>query len=227
MGVRLPRHKPRTLLGSLVYRLNQVLPGRLDIMLDLAAVTNRLAWDNAAAAGIDLWGPNEFLHQYIRPTDRVLEVGCGSGRVLSTIRAAERVGIDYDKKAIERGRTQYPELKLIHGEAREFLKTAGRFDVLILSHVLEHLDDPEEFLSSFVGKFQRTYVEVPDFDASPLNQVRILRRRNLIYQDADHVAEFDRTEIESLFQTVGLTILGSEFRWGAMRYWLTSEPTVG
>jgi len=41
--------------------------------------------------------------------------------------------------------------------------------------------------------------------------------------DGDHVAEFDRDELEALFKSVGLDILDREFRWGFMRYWLTPQ----
>ena len=227
MGVRLERRKPRNLLASLAYRLNRFLPlsrdRKLDLLLDSAAITNRLAMEHAAELGFNIWGENDFIHSRIRPTDRVLEIGCSSGRVLSTIEAAERVGVDYDEPAIERGKREHPEITFIGGEARDYLETAEPFDVLILSHVLEHLDDAEQFLRGLKNRFDRIYVEVPDFEVSPSNVVRLARNRDLIYTDADHVSEFDRDELEALFKAVGLKILDREFRWGAMRYWLTPQ----
>ena len=92
------------------------------------------------------------------------------------------------------------------------------FDVLILSHVLEHVDRPEEFLRSI--RASRIYVEVPDFDSTILNAVRLRRSRSWIYTDEDHVAEFDRDELEEMFRSCGLAVLDCEFRWGFLRYWL-------
>jgi len=227
MGVRLERRKPRNLLASLAYRLDRFLPfsrlQKLDFLLDAAAITNRLAMEHAAGLGLDIWGVNDFIHSRIKPTDRVLEIGCSSGRVLSAIQAADRVGVDQDKAAIERGRFEHPELTLVAGEARDYLETAAPFDVLILSHVLEHIDDPEQFLRAFAHRFDRIYVEVPDFEFTTNNAVRLARKRDLIYMDGDHVAEFDRDEIEDLFKSAGLGILDREFRWGFMRYWLTPQ----
>lgn len=227
MGVRLPRRKPRNFLASLAYKLDRLLPlsreKKLDLLLDAAAVTNRLAMEHASELGHNIWGENDFIHSRIKPTDRVLEIGCGSGRVLSTINALERVGVDYDTAAIERGKREHPELTLIVGEARNYLQTIGRFDVLILSHVLEHIDDPEQFLLTFGYRFDRIYVEVPDFEFTTNNSVRLARSRDLIFMDGDHVAEFDRDELEVLFKTVGLRILDREFRWGFMRYWVGSR----
>lgn len=217
MGVRLQRAKPRNFLASAAYGLKPLLP--LDALLDIAAVASRLALEKAGERGLDIWGENPFLHKHIRPSDRVLEIGCASGRVLSQVVASERVGVDCNEELIERGRRDHPQLTLICGDGRDHVD-AG-FDVLILSHVLEHVDRPEEFLRSI--RASRIYVEVPDFDSTILNAVRLRRSRSWIYTDEDHVAEFDRDELEALFKSVGLDILDREFRWGFMRYWLTPQ----
>ena len=225
MGVRLPRRKPRNLLASLAYKLDRFLPlsrqRKLDTLLDMAAVTNRLAMEHAAELGLNIWGENAFIHSRIEPTDRALEIGCSSGRVLSTIEAKDRVGVDYDTAAIERGKRDHPDVTFIAGEARDYLEKSDPFDVLILSHVLEHIDDPEQFLRTFAHRFNRIYVEVPDFEFTTNNAVRQERKRDLIYMDGDHVAEFDRDELEAIFKSVDLDVLDREFRWGFMRYWLT------
>lgn len=224
MGVRLERRKPRNLLASLLYRINRYLPlskGRkLDLMLDLAWVSHRLSIENAAELNLNRKAPNAFLQNGIKPDDRVLEIGCDRGQVLASIDAAERVGVDYNRAAIDAGKKQYPALSLIAGEARDYLAKAEPFDVLILSHVLEHVDRPEQFLASVRERFDRIYVEVPDFDWTDLNRLRLQRKRGLLHMDDDHVAEFDRDELEQLFDSTQLRITGREFRHGVMRYWV-------
>lgn len=227
MGVRLQRRKPRNLLASAVYKLNRFLPlskaRKLDLMLDLAWVSHRLSIENAGALGVERRDSNAFLHRHIHPSDRVLEIGCSGGQVLATVDAAERVGVDYDQAAIAAGRRQFPDLTLIAGEARDYLADAPPFDVLILSHVLEHVDDPEQFLAQVRPLFERIYVEVPDFDWTDLNRVRVARGRKLVQMDDDHIAEFDRDELEELFALLGLKVLDREFRYGVMRFWLASD----
>jgi SAM-dependent methyltransferase len=156
----------------------------------------------------------------------VLEIGCSSGRVLASVQAAELVGVDSDAAAIARGREEHPSVTFVHGEAREYLEKAGHFDVLILSHVLEHIDQPEEFLASLKGHFDRIYIEVPDFDCNTLNQVRLKRGRDLIYTDEDHVAEFDREELQQILASVGLDVFDREFRFGVMRYWVAPSSAL-
>jgi SAM-dependent methyltransferase len=225
MGVRLPRHKPRNLLASAIYRINRFLPlskeRKLDLMLDLTWVSHRLSIENAAALALNRRPANGFLQSHIRPTDRVLEVGCDRGQVLASVVAAERVGVDYNEAAIAAGHAEYPELTLIAGEARDYLKQAPKFDVLILSHVLEHVDEPEQFLAAVKDRFDRIYVEVPDFDWTELNSLRLSRGRKLIQMDDDHIAEFDRDELEQIFASLGLKVLDREYRFGLMRYWLS------
>jgi 2-polyprenyl-3-methyl-5-hydroxy-6-metoxy-1,4-benzoquinol methylase len=68
----------------------------------------------------------------------VLEIGCGIGRNLDHLRGSS-VGVDHNRRAVEiaqeRGLIAYtPE------ELRESIwATAGRFDSLLFSHVLEHM----------------------------------------------------------------------------------------
>lgn len=230
MGVRLPRHKSRNLLASAVYRLNRFLPlskqRKLDLMLDLAWVSHRLSIENAAGLALNRRATNGFLQSHIKPSDRVLEIGCDRGQVLASVNAAERVGVDYNEAAIAAGKAERPELTLIAGEAREYLKQSPKFDVLILSHVLEHVDEPEQFLASVRDWFERIYIEVPDFDWTELNNLRLARKRRLVQMDDDHIAEFDRDELEQIFASLGLEVLDSEFRFGLMRYWLSPAASA-
>lgn len=217
MGVRLKRQKSRNILASVAYRLKPILS--LDTLLDVATIANRLALEKASEQGLDIWGDNSFLHKHISVSDRVLEIGCASGRVLSQVNAKERMGIDYNKRLIDAGKRKYPELGLVHGDALDHVDS--EFDVIILSHVLEHIDEPEAFLRSLHA--ERIYIEVPDFDCNILNDVRLHRKRSLIYTDEDHVAEFDRDGLEHMLSSCGLTIIDSEFRWGFLKYWV--RPT--
>ena len=231
MGVSLERRKPRNLLASLVYKINRFLPlstaHKLDLMLDLAWVSHRLSIENASELDLNRKAANPFLQSQIKPSDRVLEIGCARGQVLSTIQAAERVGVDYDRPAIDAGKRQFSDLTLICGEARDYLTKAPKFDVLILSHVLEHIDNPAGFLSSITDRFDRIYIEVPDFEWTDLNAIRLARGRRLVYMDDDHIAEFDRDELDELLASVQLQVIDREFRHGVMRYWVSPATKRG
>ena len=84
----------------------------------------------------------------IVPGLRVLEVGAGGGwNLLPFQRAgAEVLGLDYSASLVELGRDQ--GIPMTTGG---FGVLDGRFDVIILSHVLEHLLDPRSALLRLRG----------------------------------------------------------------------------
>jgi SAM-dependent methyltransferase len=238
MGVKLQRAKPRNLLASILYRL-KYLPisreRRLRFFLNLEWITDRLAHETS----YELLGEEHPLRVrgvdhilgLIDPSHSVLDLGCSRGEITKKIAEKARVVVGVDHSAEKIGYAKQFEnekLSFFHGDAEEFLDSEDRvFDVLILSHVLEHLDNPAEFLDRFVPRFKYVYVEVPDFDKSIANRIRQDMGIGLIYTDDDHVTEFDREEIASLLEKSGLRILSSEHRYGVQRYWCEGPRAQG
>ncbi len=68
----------------------------------------------------------------------VLEIGCGSGELLSRIRAARKVGIDLSATQIAAARVRLPEAEFFAqaGELCETSERAETFDVIIISDTL-------------------------------------------------------------------------------------------
>ncbi len=75
---------------------------------------------------------------------RVLEIGCGTGNVLSRVRRAcpnvELVGSDPDPSALERARRKVPDTRLDVAYAQELPYADGGFDRVLSSAMLHHLD---------------------------------------------------------------------------------------
>jgi SAM-dependent methyltransferase len=93
----------------------------------------------------------------------VFDVGCGAGGVLVPFVAAgwRAFGCDLDGQYLLRGRAEGLELE--QGDV-SVLQKHGQADLVILSHVLEHLSDPRKSLqqiSSLTGDSARLYVELP------------------------------------------------------------------
>lgn len=95
--------------------------------------------------------------------DTVFEIGCGGGGILDVFRdwGSRVVGCDFDDRYLEHGRRAGLELR--QGSART-LSGSGTADLVIFSHVLEHLRDPVMALREAVPLLRsagRVYVEVP------------------------------------------------------------------
>lgn len=81
-----------------------------------------------------------------RITDKILDIGCGDGYylfLLSNLGNFDLVGIDRDRKALFAARNQVnnKKIKLIQGDILKLPFQKETFNKIILSEVLEHLED--------------------------------------------------------------------------------------
>lgn len=235
MGLKLSREKPRSLLLSVIYRLSKLLPlkkeSKLRLSLNLEWIFERLAheqsyqWYGTKNHPTRKLG-REFILSEINGSDTVLDVGCKSGDIAYSIaeKAREVIAIDYDPVAINKAKSEFKKDNLFfyNKEAFQFLKENNRsYDVLILSHILEHLDNPKQFLTDISKYVNKIYVEVPDFDRTFQNTYRLDLGLKLVYSDDDHVSEFDRNELITLLNECGISVYKSEYRFGVQKHWCT------
>lgn len=73
----------------------------------------------------------------------VLEVGCGAGELLNGIRAKRKVGIDFSPAMIEIAKEKFSAIDFRVMEA-ENIQLTEKFDLIILSNLIGHLDDVQE-----------------------------------------------------------------------------------
>jgi SAM-dependent methyltransferase len=96
----------------------------------------------------------------VHPT-RVLDVGCGDGRLPSLFAAPEVVAVDTSADAVERAAARGLDAQLADATALPF--GDGSFDVVTCNHMLYHLPDPDQALAEFVrvlrpgGRFAGIY----------------------------------------------------------------------
>ncbi len=105
------------------------------------------------AADRDSWiDRNVYFHQdegrYMRflvPKGlKVLEIGCGTGRLLAALAPARGVGLDLSENMVAVARCNHPHLEFIVGDIEDgktFAKLNGPFDVIIMSDTMGSLDD--------------------------------------------------------------------------------------
>ena len=242
MGVKLERRKKRNWLLSVVYRLSRLRPTaspetRLRVLLDLEWIFERLALEESfhvfeprkhpvRTSSLEFWG------RRLLPTDRVLDLGCNKGEMTALLAGfcREVVGIDTDAAAIAiaiAGNYAH-NVSFVHGDGVAYFDAhVGRFDVVVVSHLIEHLDDPRPLLQAAARACRSVYVEVPDFERSLSNAYRHLLGSDLIYSDPDHVWEFDRRELRELVADCGLRVAEEQTSHGVIRMWCDGMSVSG
>lgn len=237
MGVKLKREKSRNFWLSLLYRIHNILPlsskKKLSLYLDMEWIFDRLAHETSFRVFNEKEHPIRihtinYLRTKISSEHKVLDLGCKYGEITYAISemAKEVIGIDYSASSIKiaKEKHQNNNLTFIVADAIEYLNsTENKFDVLILSHILEHIDEPKKFLSDFTTFFNYVYIELPDFNKSYLNEYRRLTDQKLIYTDTDHVSEFDRYELNEIIEFAGLQIVEAEYAFGIQKVWCKNK----
>ncbi len=71
---------------------------------------------------------------------KVLEIGCGPGDLLASLKPAIGVGVDFSDRILEEARTKYPDLEFIAQDA-ETLELNDTYDYIILSDLVGSLWD--------------------------------------------------------------------------------------
>jgi SAM-dependent methyltransferase len=237
MGIKLARAKKKKGLVRFFYLIDKLLPlgkkRKLRLYLNLEWIFDRFSHEYS----FKNYAPDEhpvrtntkdFLLRYILPEHHVLDLGCNRGDMAVYLAQHARmvVGVDYNPVPVNLAKQRYQQanLQFFCTDAYEYLNTTDiKFDVLILSHILEHLDNPGEFLNKYTPFFRYVYIELPDFDKSLLNHYRNKENLSLIYMDIDHVSEFDREELAALIAAANLEIIQAEYRFGIQKIWCKNK----
>lgn len=77
---------------------------------------------------------------------RLLEVGCGNGRMLRDMQSFgwQVYGVDFDEAAVAKAREK--GLQVAHGDLHSQRYPDDHFDAIVMSHVIEHVHEPSAIL---------------------------------------------------------------------------------
>ncbi|OQX11377.1 MAG: hypothetical protein BWK76_19215 [Desulfobulbaceae bacterium A2] len=207
---------------------------------ELLALHERLEWfiDRSAIRYGGGSHPKHRLMNYhaffisrLRQGENVLDAGCGYGQVAYTIaNAGWRVtGIDFDQQRINRAQERYrnDNLSFLCGDITNLLGE-NSFDVVILSNVIEHIENREKLLHELYGRTGATRVllRVP---MSTRNWMVPLRKElgMFSYCDPTHVVEYTVDELLAELESFGLRIVCYVVNWGeiwAEAQWHDEKP---
>jgi SAM-dependent methyltransferase len=85
-----------------------------------------------------------YMRFLVRPGQRVVDLGCGTGRLLAALEPAHGVGIDFSPAMIDEARARHPGLEFRVGDVEDAEVLGGLdgpFDVILLSDTVGSLED--------------------------------------------------------------------------------------
>lgn len=137
-----------------------------------------------------------FYESYLKPNDRVLEIGCSNGYNLNyfhTRVGCECYGIDPSQEAIQEGKMKYPQVLLTVGTADKLNYPAGFFDFILFGFCL-YLTD-RQLLTKIIADADRVlknkaYLGITDFDSKIPKQRPYKHYANVMSYKMDYASLF-------------------------------------
>lgn len=134
----------------------------------------------------------------------VLDIGCGNGAIISRMAdvgfGSAYTGLDISSSAIEAARGRRLEratFNVFDGDHIPF--DDGSFDLVVMSHVVEHLEHPRRLIQEAARVGRRVFIEVPCEHTMRLP-------RDYAPDNVGHINFYTPTTIRRLVQTCGLTV---------------------
>lgn len=164
---------------------------------------------------------HRFFIDNIEPSDTVLDIGCGNGALTADIASKARfvTGIDinpvrirYAKEHNLRENIRYFDMSF--GQATLFTLTAPKkYDVIVLSNVLEHIETRIEFLTSWCRKGKKLLIRVPMLDRGWLPVY--MKELGMDYRlDKEHKIEYTVESFMEEIKEAGLHLDSYTIKYG-------------
>lgn len=226
----MPRQKGKSVAVSIGYklvRIGKMIFGR-ERLLRYFLNSARIRWRFAFEIAGEIDGGQfhnyakalneDLLSRYIDKSSSVIDIGCGLGRWCKVAGqyANSVVGIDYDAAliAIANNENNADNIEYLVGDVTKDLD--GRtFDLALLTHVIEHIDSPDDLLFELKGIAKTLIVEVPDLAQDPLNFMR-LKYDQPFYSDGDHVREYTEETLLNQLSRTGWRVIETRKNGGSV-----------
>lgn len=146
----------------------------------------------------------------------VLDVGCGNGALTYDVakKARRVVGVDLNEKNISFAKQRYARenIEYICGDALKDLPNE-KFDIIIMSNVLEHIENRVEFLERLREKAAKFLIRVPTINRDWITLYK--KELGLDYRlDKGHYVEYTFGSFEDELREAGLRIKEYSVQFG-------------
>lgn len=172
----------------------------------------------------------EFVLSQIKQGDTVIDVGCAEGNLTRLIagKAGKVVAVDIDKGYLDRIDKSDKTLEkavFINGDIID-LKFNETFDVAVLVHTIEHMDNARAILRKISEIARKIVVETPDQSSDWLSNTLIglgIEERG----DDKHVKLYDGASLKEELEDNGWTGVVISKSYGAVRAVASSKCPGG
>lgn len=213
-------------------------------------------WEQLHAANLPETG--WYYHRWLRRTYRlvvpegssILEMGCGTGNLLASLKPSFGMGVDCSKSAIEQARKRHPKLHFSVSRADQLLFDGEErtFDYVILSDLMNDVWDVQKLLENvrlychastrIVFNFYSHVWQYPLVLARKLGLARPLLTQNwLTVQDLRNLLQLSGLEPVKQWSEVLIPVAlpGADlinrfparilpFRWGCLTNFMVAKP---
>ncbi len=161
---------------------------------------------------------SEFFLSNISPSDKVLDIGCGNGVCTHAVaeKAAKAIGIDISPKNIAMAKEKFSHgnLEYIIGDATTY-EFKENFDVIMLSNVLEHIENRIEFLEKINKLAPKILIRVPLLTRDWLAVYK--KEKGWEYKlDKTHFIEYSEESFKDELNKTGLKIENIRIQFGEL-----------
>jgi ubiquinone/menaquinone biosynthesis C-methylase UbiE len=140
------------------------------------------------------------------PHDTILEIGAGEGSILKRLSELEfgkkYYALDISPSGVETiKKKQIPRLLECNiFDGYDIPYGDSKFDIAVLSHVVEHVEHPRQLLYEASRVAKRVFVEVPLEDS-------VRAPNNFVFDSVGHINFYSQKTIRKLLQSCNLRVL--------------------
>ena len=166
----------------------------------------------------DIINYHKFFVDRVESSDNVLDLGCGNGFLTYDVakKAKEVVGIDIKDYNIKGAKKNFSRdnLKYIVGDATEY-DFGHRFDKIVLSNVLEHIENRVELLTKLKKISNTILLRVPMINREWLAVYK--KQMGFEYRlDNTHFIEYTVEDLEVELKQSGWQLDYYQVNWGEL-----------
>jgi SAM-dependent methyltransferase len=140
---------------------------------------------------------------------RILEIGCATGELIAGFPVAaggDRVGVDISASNVETARARFPSALFHAGDFRQLVEQP--FDCVILSDVLEHVENDADFLASAANLGRYVLVNLP-LEDNWLNRHRAYGPNDV----SGHLRKYSIDQGLAMFARAGMRVIDHHRVW--------------